>query len=82
MDELFELWEFFKLSIEVQDNIIKSLKENLNVTAYNAQKLNEQIEIGRINHYLDLAVKKAKPKPVKKPVKKKVVESDSDVLSL
>lgn len=82
LGESFEIYNFEKLTITVQNEIIKKLigQSEFKVSEANLKKLNDQIEILRINKYFDDAVKAAlKPK---KKIKKKVVEEDSEVLEL
>lgn len=75
MDDIYELYNLLKLPIDKQDLIIKDLMASeLKISQENVTKLNNEIEIGRVNSFLEEAVKKAKPKAVKKPRAKKVVK--------
>lgn len=78
IDDIFELYNLLKLPIDKQDLIIKDLMaSDLSISQENVTKLNSEIQVGRINFYIEEATKKAKA--IKKPrVKKKVVEEDSE----
>lgn len=79
IDESFEIYNFEKLTITVQNELVKRLIEQseFKVSKDNLEKLNKQIEVCRINKYFDDAIKAAlKPKKSKK--KAKVAEEVSE----
>lgn len=80
-EDTFELYNLLKLPLDKQNAIIKDLiASDLSISQENVTKLNSEIEVGRINYFLETAIKAAKPKPVKKPraKKAKAVEEESE----
>ena len=68
-EDTFELYNLLKLPLDKQNAIIKDLiASDLSISQENVTKLNSEIEVGRINYFLETAIKAAKPKPVKKPL--------------
>ena len=70
--------EFFKLKIDVQNEIIKNLIEqtDFKLSKINIDKLVSKIEIERINYYLEKAIESKRPKA--KRYKKVLVKDESE----
>ena len=70
--------DFFKLKIDVQNEIIKNLIEqtDFKLSKINIDKLVSKIEIERINYYLEKAIESKRPKA--KRYKKVLVKDDSE----
>jgi len=69
---------FFKLTIPVQNEIIKSLIENkdFKLSKNNIDILVQKVEVSRINYYIEKAIDSKKPKA--KKYKKVLVKEDSE----
>jgi hypothetical protein len=70
--------DFFKLTIPVQNEIIKSLIENkdFKLSKNNIDILVQKVEVSRINYYIEKAIDSKKPKA--KKYKKVLVKEDSE----
>ena len=75
-EDSFELYKLLKLPIAVQDTIIQKLTEqkDFEVSKDNATKLKNELLVGRMNTFIENAIKESVKKPVKKVAKKKVVK--------
>ena len=78
-EDSFELYKLLKLPIAVQDTIIQKLNEQKDfvVTKENVTKLKNELLIGRINTFIENAIKESVKKPIKKPRAKKPKPSES-----